>query len=119
MSCLCMIDLYVCISVCLFQCRYDCTYVCMYVREYVCVGYICITHNYNYTGFHACAYAQYMHFCIQVFQLPYPSPMGTSRVVVSIWCVGAGEPSARPVRDANSGNYLMLTSPSFARYRQC
>src|SRR6218665_2974752 len=26
------------------------------------------------------------------------------RVLGNIWCVGAGEPSSRPVRDANAGN---------------
>jgi len=29
--------------------------------------------------------------------------MGGRRVVGTIWCVGAGDPSSRPARNANSG----------------
>jgi len=35
--------------------------------------------------------------------------------MVNISCVGAGDPSSRPVRDLNSGNPRRLTSPSLAR----
>src|SRR6218665_87923 len=31
-----------------------------------------------------------------------------------MWCVGAGKPSSRPVRDSNSGSTRRLTSPSLA-----
>ena len=33
------------------------------------------------------------------------------RVVGTIWCVGAGDPSSHPVRNGNSGNPLRLTNP--------
>ena len=41
---------------------------------------------------------------------------GPYRVLGNIWCVGAGEPSSRPVRDAQLGESLRLrlTSPSLA-----
>src|SRR6218665_1952058 len=41
------------------------------------------------------------------------------RVVGNIWCVDAGEPSSRSVRDVNSGNPRRLTSSSLAQWRQC
>jgi len=40
------------------------------------------------------------------------------RVVGNIWCVSAGDPSSRPVSDANLASLLRLTSPSFTRW-QC
>jgi len=32
-------------------------------------------------------------------------------LVGNVWCIGAGEPSSRPVRNANSGNPVRLTNP--------
>jgi len=41
------------------------------------------------------------------------------KAVGSIWCVGAGDPNSRPVRDVNARNPRKLTHPSLARSRQC
>ena len=53
---------------------------------------------------------------VDIAEIVVPTTLREARRVVgNIWCIGASEPSSRPVRDANLGNPRRLTSSSLAR----